>query len=281
MAISLTYTFSPGTRILSSQVNTNFSTLATRALDKTGDTMTGDLKFTDATYDIGKTGATRPRDLFISRNAVVGGTLGVTGVATLAASTISLRGVTYTLPSADGSASAALTTNGSATLSWSSVSSKPFMMWTALGNQPPTTTFATSDTRNAMPVLDFDAATNEYAIFGGVLATAYTGNGLTCDIYWTATSATSGDVLWEAGIERMNTDEDSDSFATAQAASAATTSGTSGIITKTTITFTSGAQMDSLAAGESFRIRIMRNAAGAGDTMTGDAEIHRVVVRET
>lgn len=36
-------------------------------------TCTFDLKFTDATYDIGKTGATRPRDLFISRNATIGG----------------------------------------------------------------------------------------------------------------------------------------------------------------------------------------------------------------
>jgi hypothetical protein len=42
-----------------------------------------DLLFTDNTYDIGKSGATRPRDLFASRNAVIGGTLGVTGAATL------------------------------------------------------------------------------------------------------------------------------------------------------------------------------------------------------
>lgn len=34
----------------------------------TGATMTGDLLFTDATYDIGKTGATRPRDGFFSRD---------------------------------------------------------------------------------------------------------------------------------------------------------------------------------------------------------------------
>jgi hypothetical protein len=44
-----------------------------------------DLKFTDATYDIGKSGATRPRDFFLSRNAVIGGTLLVTGVTTLGA----------------------------------------------------------------------------------------------------------------------------------------------------------------------------------------------------
>ena len=42
-----------------------------------------DLLFTDNTYDIGKSGATRPRDVFASRNAVIGGTLGVTGVTTL------------------------------------------------------------------------------------------------------------------------------------------------------------------------------------------------------
>jgi len=39
-----------------------------------GGTMTGNLLFTDATYDIGATGATRPRDIFLSRNAVIGGT---------------------------------------------------------------------------------------------------------------------------------------------------------------------------------------------------------------
>lgn len=48
-------------------------------------TLGGDLLFTDATYDIGKSGATRPRDGFFSRNVVVGGTLGVTGASTIAA----------------------------------------------------------------------------------------------------------------------------------------------------------------------------------------------------
>jgi hypothetical protein len=39
--------------------------------------ITQDLLFTDNTYDIGKSGASRPRDGFFSRNAVVGGTLSV------------------------------------------------------------------------------------------------------------------------------------------------------------------------------------------------------------
>lgn len=49
----------------------------------TGGTLTGNLLFTDATYDVGASGATRPRDLFLSRNAVIGGTLNVTGHPTL------------------------------------------------------------------------------------------------------------------------------------------------------------------------------------------------------
>ena len=45
-------------------------------------TITSNLIFTDNTYDIGASGATRPRDLFLSRNALMGGTLGVTGLIT-------------------------------------------------------------------------------------------------------------------------------------------------------------------------------------------------------
>ena len=84
----------------------------------TGGTLVGNLLFTDATYDIGASGATRPRDLFLSRNAVIGGTLNVTGVATLAASTISLRGVTYTLPVNDGDANQFLQSDGAGVLAW-------------------------------------------------------------------------------------------------------------------------------------------------------------------
>jgi hypothetical protein len=47
--------------------------------------ITQDLLFTDATYDIGKSGASRPRDVFASRNAVIGGTLGVSGISTFTA----------------------------------------------------------------------------------------------------------------------------------------------------------------------------------------------------
>src|SRR3990167_148718 len=56
-------------------------------------TITSNLIFTDATYDIGASGATRPRDFFLSRNATIGGTLAVTGAATLS-STLGVTGLT-------------------------------------------------------------------------------------------------------------------------------------------------------------------------------------------
>jgi len=63
-------------------VATTTSTLllaATTAVSLLPNPITQDLLFVDATYDIGKSGASRPRDLFLSRNETVGGTLLVTG----------------------------------------------------------------------------------------------------------------------------------------------------------------------------------------------------------
>ncbi len=46
-------------------------------------TITSHLLFTDNTYDIGASGATRPRNLFLAGNATVGGNLSVSGTLTL------------------------------------------------------------------------------------------------------------------------------------------------------------------------------------------------------
>jgi hypothetical protein len=152
----------------------------------------------------------------------------------------------------------------------------------AAAAQLPTSNPATFDTRNTILVLDFDGnATNESAVFPFVLPSSYAGGGLSVDLYWMATSATSGNVKWDVQIERGTTDLDSDSFATEQSTTAAA-NGTSGIVTKTTITFTDGAQMDSWAAGEFGRIKVIRDTADAADTMNAtDAELVGRVVRET
>ena len=94
MPISIPYTFTAGTTILSAEMNSNFSTLANAAPNKTATetvsgawtfstspTMGAHLLFTDATYDIGQSGATRPRHGYFSGNLVVGGNVTATSIS--------------------------------------------------------------------------------------------------------------------------------------------------------------------------------------------------------
>jgi len=155
----------------------------------------------------------------------------------------------------------------------------------ALDNQPPTSNFATLDTRNSQPCLDFDASTDESAIFSGILPRHYAGGGITVRLYWAASTATSGTVRWDVAIERQADeaqDLDSDGFASAQSAGG-TAPATSGMLQYTDIAFTDGAQMDSLAVGERFRLKVTRDADGTGgtDDATGDAELFAVEIKET
>lgn len=154
---------------------------------------------------------------------------------------------------------------------------KTYAFWSASsGNQPPSSGFMTLDTRNGIAVLDADDATTESAIFVGVMPEAASlASGLIVRIHFMATTATSGNVRWSVSFERGNTDLDSDSFDTATAATTAT-SGTSGIPAVSAITCTT---IDSITAGDPYRLRIQRLGADAADTMTGDAEIYAVELR--
>jgi hypothetical protein len=148
-------------------------------------------------------------------------------------------------------------------------------------NEPPASNYATLDTRNGHPVLDFDAATAEAAIFTGILPLAYNGGGLTVEVAYSMTSATSGTCGWTVEFERIGDsqqDTDADSFATAQTITAVTVPGTSGHVDVASVNVSDGANMDSIAAGEMFRMRITRDVAN--DDATGDAELHFVRIRE-
>lgn len=67
------------------------SALGYTPVNKAGDTMLGDLKFTDASFDIGKSGATRPRDGFFSRNFQIGTSLAIGG-ATVGTNALAVTG---------------------------------------------------------------------------------------------------------------------------------------------------------------------------------------------
>ncbi len=153
-------------------------------------------------------------------------------------------------------------------------------VWKPQANEPPASNFATLDTRNGHLVLDFDATTQETAIFSGVMPQHYTGGGITVIVYWSASSATIGTIGWDATFERTTgQDIDSDGFATAQTVSAATVPATNGEVTSSSVTVTAGPSgTDSIAAGEAFRLRIRRDVAN--DTASGDAELWGVEIRE-
>jgi hypothetical protein len=172
-----------------------------------------------------------------------------------------------------------LSVSGDTLSATASGGSKTYAVFTATDNQPTATAFATLDTRNSIAVLDFDDATDESAVFVSIIPEAASlGSGLKIRLHWMATTATSGSCAWDVSLERMTTDLDSDSFDTIGSAVTAT-SGTSGIINVTEITLTT---IDSVTAGDGFRLKVTRDAnktSSPADDMSGDAELVLVEVR--
>lgn len=155
-------------------------------------------------------------------------------------------------------------------------------IFTPLHSEPTATNFATLDTRNNHPILDFDAATNEDAVFSTIMPRAYGGGGLTVYLHYAMTSAVSGDVDWDVTFERIGDqqqDIDSDGFAAVNSVDNTTVPGTSGLVDIVSVAFTDGADMDSVAVGEAFRMKVTRDAVN--DTAAGDAELLRVEIKET
>ena len=139
---------------------------------------------------------------------------------------------------------------------------------------------AAASSRNGHPILAFDDTTDESVIFHDTMSNDYSDDALTVDVDWVASAATTGDVGWDVAFERITPggqDIDSDGFAAVQSGSS-TTSGTSGIVTRTSIAFTQ-AQADAMTAGDAFRVSVTRDT-GVGSNMTGDAQVLRVSVRQ-
>lgn len=148
-------------------------------------------------------------------------------------------------------------------------------------NEPPTSNYATFGVRNSHPYLAFDDTTAWAAVFTGTLPGSYSGRGITVEVSSMAASATTGTHGWTVEIERVDTatDLDADSFASAQTITASAVSATSGAIITQSVAIASGSAMDSLAAGESYRLRLKRDVAN--DTAVGNAQVTRVRVYET
>lgn len=159
-----------------------------------------------------------------------------------------------------------------------SLRNKTLTYFTPLDNQPPASGFATLDTRNSIAVLDFDDTASESGVFVGILPeNAALASGINVRIHWAATTATNGICRWGVQFEKTTSDLDVDSFDATVAEGGSTTNATNGIPTITEIPCSG---LDSLAAGDLFRILIYRDSGDAvNDTMVGDAELIAVELR--
>ena len=161
-------------------------------------------------------------------------------------------------------------------------SGNTLLVFLAEEGRPPGNGGATFDVRNNIACWDFDDTTGESVVFTGVLPRNYAGGGITVYLHWAATTATSGTGGWLVAFERIGDgqqDIDSDGFASAQTVTAATVPATSGHVKITNVAVSDGANMDSVAVGELFRLKVTRDVAN--DTATGDLELYAVELKET
>jgi len=149
-------------------------------------------------------------------------------------------------------------------------------------NEPPSSGAATPDVRSGHPVLDFDDSADEAARFTAILPWHYAGGGITvyAVVSFTGDTDDSHTGQLEIAFERIGDgqqDLDSDGFGAAKALTVAVPS-TCGHTEVASVAF-SGAELDGLAAGELFRVRVVCDTSESD--FSGDLELERLVLRET
>jgi hypothetical protein len=183
-----------------------------------------------------------------------------------------------------GTAGQVLTVNSGATdIEWATPSggggggTKTYAVFTPLDAQPPATNFATLDTRVDIAVLEFDAGTEESTTFVGVMPEgASLGSGLKVRLHWMSLDQTSNSVVWGVQFQELIDDVDTAAYDTEQTGTTATSGSGAGTVNVTEITITT---IDSVSAGDAFRLKVARKAADGSDTMSNDAQLIAVEVR--
>ncbi len=166
-------------------------------------------------------------------------------------------------------------------------------VFTALHNVPPggTRTPATLDVRGGtndikLACLDFDDTADEYATFYGMMPRNYDDGGVTVYLHVAFTNdddTGTPTAQFEAAFGRIgDAVQDIDAIAAGLAAAqdiTITVPATIGHIDIGNVAFTNGAEMDSVAAGESFVLSIMCDASDSGHV--NDSELYLVEIKET
>lgn len=134
-------------------------------------------------------------------------------------------------------------------------------------------------------VLAFDASTSEEAYWVGIAPQNFVGVGGNCvvvvNFYTPSTTTTTHNVVFVANVEAPSSSEDLDagSFFAQGISTTTTVPSVAGAYKQAIIELPSG-NIDGLAAGNYFRLRIARDAANALDTAAGDAHVLAVEFRD-
>ncbi len=155
--------------------------------------------------------------------------------------------------------------------------------WEAPDGNPPAANFATNDLRNNQSIFDFDPTTNETRYFSFLMPDWYAGTtGITAHHIIAMSSAVADTIDCDGQFKRKligTFDMDTVVFAAVQSNDNTTVPGSSGVQIDIVITFTDGAQIDNIVAGDPFIYAFIRDAVN--DDAAGDMELVSVELKET
>ena len=137
-------------------------------------------------------------------------------------------------------------------------------------------------TTGERPVLDYDGSTDETGIWTCVMPTTYSDGGITV-VAWAAMDGGNGaNVALEVAVERVpdggNLASGGLDFTTVNTSGAVTPAAT-GVLFDLTTTFTSGADMGNITAGDLFRFKAVRDTGIASNA--DDLQLVAIEIRET
>jgi hypothetical protein len=142
--------------------------------------------------------------------------------------------------------------------------------------------FAAPGSRNGHPTADFDDTADEQLVWERTVSKDYLNGDIIFDVDTVAKTATTGDMVIGIEVERIapgGHDIDSDSWATQKVSSAVTTNGTSGVVTRITVTLTNS-EADGIQAGDGVRYRLYARPTHGSWTLSGDMQVTKVHVRQ-
>jgi hypothetical protein len=130
--------------------------------------------------------------------------------------------------------------------------------------------------------LEHGDSSDDTAIFQALLPTVYGGGGITLEAVFLMASATSGSVVLGAAFQRLADGVDlSGTVSWDENTTTQAVPGSAETVEQATITFTDGADMASVAAGEPFRLRFRRVGSDGSDDASGNMRLLALRVKET